>query len=415
MNRAFLLLIFALIFLLLDVYAFQAVKTATQNTSSTWRTTTFVLYWSFTGLSIIALGWALLGNGAGRTIISTVLFTSIIAKLFVSVFLLSDDLRRLALWVIAQFQPATPPEPTVATGNPISRSEFLSKAGLIAGAVPLAAVGWGILKGAHDYKIHHKRVAIKGLPKQLEGIRIAQLSDIHSGSFWDEKAVSDGIDQLLGEKPDLVLFTGDLVNNVAGEMKDFMGIFGRVKAPLGVFSVLGNHDYGDYAQWESPAAKAQNLQDLVRVHGNLGWDLMRNENRILTVDGAKLALVGVENWSSSSRFPKYGDMEKAFTQEAQDTDTKILLSHDPSHWRAKILEQHPYIALTLSGHTHGFQFGIDTEVFKWSPAQYMYPEWADLYTEKDQHLYVNRGFGYLGFPGRVGIRPEITILELVRA
>jgi predicted MPP superfamily phosphohydrolase len=212
----------------------------------------------------------------------------------------------------------------------------------------------------------------------------------------------------------MIFFTGDLVNNEAGEMRDYQDIFSKIQAPMGVYSILGNHDYGDYKPWESKEAKVKNLQDLIATHKNMGWDILINENRIIKKGSDKIAILGIEHWGAKGNFPKYGKMAQAY-KGTEDAPVKLLLSHDPSHWRAQVLKQYQDIDIMFAGHTHGFQFGIDTEHFKWSPVQYFYDEWAGLYKENDQHLYVNRGFGFLGFPGRIGILPEITIFELVKA
>jgi predicted MPP superfamily phosphohydrolase len=246
------------------------------------------------------------------------------------------------------------------------------------------------------------------------GIKIAQISDIHSGSFFNKKKVLAGVQMLLDEKPDLIFFTGDLVNNEATEMRDYADVFTKIKAPLGVYSILGNHDYGDYVPWPSREAKMKNLQDLIQTHKLMDWDILINENRILKSNGDKIAILGVENWGAKGNFPKYGKLKEAY-KGTEDAPVKLLLSHDPSHWRAQVLNTYKDIDVTFSGHTHGFQFGIETETIKWSPVQYFYKEWAGLYSENDQHLYVNRGFGFLGFPGRIGILPEITIMELEKA
>jgi predicted MPP superfamily phosphohydrolase len=248
------------------------------------------------------------------------------------------------------------------------------------------------------------------LPKAFDGIRIAQLSDIHTGSFHNKQAVKNGVDLLIDEKPDMVFFTGDLVNNETKEVRDYIDVFSKVKAPLGVFSSTGNHDYGDYRNWSSPSAKQKNFEDLKKAHKNMGWDLLLNENRALRVDGDEISIIGVENWGAG-RFSKYGDLKRAY-EGAEETPFKILLSHDPSHWDAQIRKEFKDIDLTLSGHTHGFQFGVEIGNLKWSPSQYIYKQWAGLYSEEDQYIYVNRGFGYIGYPGRIGILPEITILEL---
>jgi predicted MPP superfamily phosphohydrolase len=226
--------------------------------------------------------------------------------------------------------------------------------------------------------------------------------------------VQGGIDMLNAEKCDVVFFTGDLVNDETPEMKNYMDVFDKIKAPMGVFSILGNHDYGDYREWASAQAKQQNLEDLYRVHKNLGWDLLRNENRILKQGGESLAIIGVENWSSSSRFPKKGRLDIA-TQGTEESPVKLLLSHDPSHWNAQVTRDYKDIDMMFAGHTHGMQFGIEIGNLKWSPAQYVYPEWSGLYEKEQQKLYVNVGYGFLGYPGRIGILPEITIFELLKA
>jgi uncharacterized protein len=243
-------------------------------------------------------------------------------------------------------------------------------------------------------------------------LRVLQISDIHSGSFTDKKAVEHGIERALKLSPDIILFTGDLVNNTADEMADYMDTFSRLKAPMGVFSVLGNHDYGDYVEWPTHEAKKENLEKLKNIHGQLGWRLLMNEHVVIDKHDAQIAIIGVENWSAKKRFPKYGDLSKAY-HGSQEIPFKILMSHDPSHWEAEVLPIYKDIDLMLSGHTHGMQFGVEIPWFKWSPVQYVYKQWAGLYEDQHQKLYVNRGFGFLGYPGRVGILPEITLFEFV--
>ena len=215
----------------------------------------------------------------------------------------------------------------------------------------------------------------------------------------------------MAQKPDLILFTGDLVNDRHTEMEDYIDVFSQLKAPMGVYSTLGNHDYGDYVKWDSKAEKIENLEQLKHVHAKLGWRLLMNEHVILEKGEDKIALLGIENWSAKGNFPKYGKMDLAHP----GTETfpfKILMSHDPSHWEAEVQSKYPDIDLMLSGHTHGMQFGVELPGIKWSPVQYMYKQWAGLYEEGKQKLYVNRGFGFIGYPGRVGILPEITVIEL---
>ncbi len=229
----------------------------------------------------------------------------------------------------------------------------------------------------------------------------------------DTKAVERGVDKILEQNPDIILFTGDLVNDKATEMDQFKDIFSRLKAPLGVYSTLGNHDYGDYVQWPvGGISKEQNLENLKQVHADMGWRLLMNEHVVLERGNEQIALLGIENWSAKGRFPKHGKMHEAYPG-AEKYPFKILMSHDPSHWQAEVKQQYKDIDLMLSGHTHGMQFGVELPGFKWSPVQYMYKEWAGLYQDHHQKLYVNRGFGFIGYPGRVGILAEITVLELV--
>ncbi|MGZ3755759.1 MAG: metallophosphoesterase [Mucilaginibacter sp.] len=325
-------------------------------------------------------------------------------------FILVDDIRRIIVW-LSRITKKKAPELKEPADTRIPRSEFLMKAGLIAGAVPLASLGFGIISGAYDYRVRYQTLYLPNLPKAFDGIKLGQISDIHSGSFYNKTAVKGGVEMLLREKPDLIFFTGDLVNAVTKEVYDYQDIFSKVKAPLGVYSCLGNHDYGDYATWPSEAAKKKNLDDLKTVHKNMGWDLLTNSNRRLKVNGEEIGILGVENWGDLTRFPKYGRMDLA-TKNTDDLPVKLLLSHDPSHWQAQVLPHYPQIDAMFSGHTHGMQMGIRTPNFQWSPVQYIYKEWAGLYQYGKQQLYVNVGYGFLGFPGRVGILPEITIFEL---
>jgi len=329
-------------------------------------------------------------------------------------FLLIDDLRRLTTKLFRLTKKPILPKTNPPTNETISRSAFLTKAGLVAAAVPLSSLSWGIISGAYDYHIRRVKLVLPNLPKAFDGITLAQISDIHSGSFYNKTAVQGGVDLLMAEKPDFVFFTGDLVNNLTSEVKDYQNIFSKVKAPLGVYSVLGNHDYGDYYFGkESSAAKVKNLQDMIKTHQLMGYDLLMNENRRLKVDGEEIGILGIENWGMG-RFPKYGKMELA-TLNTEDLPVKLLLSHDPSHWRGEVLPKYTDIDAMFSGHTHGMQFGVRFKEFKWSPVQYIYKEWAGLYAQQQQQLYVNVGYGFLGYPGRVGILPEITIFELKRS
>ncbi|HEY0108329.1 MAG TPA: metallophosphoesterase, partial [Fibrella sp.] len=300
--------------------------------------------------------------------------------------------------------------------NTISRSDFLVKTAVAAGAIPLVAFSYGIISGAHDYRIRRVTLPLKNLPRSFDGMTIAQLSDIHSGSFFNKTAVKGGVDMLLREKPDLVFFTGDLVNSRADEVNDYIDIFNKVKAPLGVFSTLGNHDYGAYVKWPSVEAQRQNVLNVVKAHKLMGWNPLMDENRILTQGGDKLAIIGVQNLGFGPAALKAGNLAKAY-QGAEDYPVKLLLSHDPTHWDAEIRPNYPDIDVTFSGHTHGAQFGVEIGDYKWSPVKYFYRQWAGLYREtatngSPQTLYINRGYGFIGYPGRVGILPEITMFTL---
>jgi len=415
MSKIILIPLVALVFILIDLYVFQAVKIAVQNFSPIGKNIAFGIYWGFTAITLS--GFFLyhftnpdLFSRIARQFMLVVVFVNYISKTVALLILVIGDVIRLGQWGFYKISDLINGSKEAVEGEKISRSEFFAKSALVAGSLPLAAMTFGIISGAHDYRIRRKSIVIPGLPKAWHGVKVAQLSDIHSGSFWNKIAVEGGVDMLLAEKPDIVFFTGDLVNNEADEVKNYVPIFSKLKADLGVYSTLGNHDYGDYKSWSSERAKAQNLADLKEAHGIMGWDLLTNENRILKVDKEPLAILGVENWGAG-RFAKYGDIAKAH-QGTEDLPAKILLSHDPSHWDAQIRKDYSDIDLMLAGHTHGFQFGVEIPGFKWSPSQYVYKQWAGLYQEGNQSLYVNRGYGYLGYPGRIGIPPEITILEL---
>lgn len=420
MNRLFVFFIAIALFLAVDFYLFQAVRTVTKSFSENSQRIITYLYWAIPVLSITAL---LVGfymypaylSIRTRNLLAASVFIVYISKLLTIPFLLTDDLIRFGKWVVSFFQKSTtdtPQEALAAAGDKIPRSEFLAKTALAVGALHTGAMAWGILSGAHDYRVRKVTLRLKNLPKKFDGLRIAQLSDIHSGSFFNKTAVKGGVEMLLNEKPDLVFFTGDLVNDRAVEVKEYIPIFDKIKAPLGVYSTLGNHDYGDYYQWNSVQEKVANLNDLKKSHALLGWDLLLDEHRSLTVDGESIGILGIQNWGAG-RFAKYGNLEKAMAQ-TDDYPVKLLLSHDPSHWRAQVLGKTD-IDAAFAGHTHGMQYGVEIGNFKWSPSQYQYKEWAGLYQENDQQLYVNRGFGYIGYPGRVGILPEITIFELKQA
>lgn len=414
MNRVFGLGVAILFFLIIDFYFFQAVKTAVKNLSPDVQKWIKIIYWSIpiiSLVSIVALFAVFPGyvNAKVRNLITATFFIIYISKLVGIVFLLIGDIVSFFRWVGSKFTKS----PELATeANGITRSEFIAKSAIAVGGAHLGLMAYGIVSGAYDYRVRKTVLYLKDLPKSFEGMKIAQLSDIHSGSFFNKTAVEGGVDMLLAQKPDIVFFTGDLVNNEAKELNDYFNIFKKVQAPLGVYSTLGNHDYGDYKEWGSEQEKRQNLATLIQGHKELGWDILMDENREIKLGGDSLGILGIQNWGLGG-FVKKGDLNKAL-QNTDHFTNKLLLSHDPSHWRAQVLGKTD-IDASFSGHTHGFQYGIEIGSFKWSPSQFRYKEWAGLYQEDNQQLYVNRGYGFLGYPGRVGILPEISIFELKRA
>lgn len=413
---------FVVVFItLIDLYSWQGIRTLVRNKSDQFKKRLKKTHFGISiGISILFIATIFITplqtSLYFRTYVSAVLMVVYVAKFIQCLFLVIDDIQRGVQWLFKKAMPKQTASSNENATTKISRAQFLATTGAIAGGIPFIALTKGIFKGAYDYQIHRVPLFLKNLPLSFEGLKVAQLSDIHTGSLFDKDAVHKGIQLLLEQKPDLVFFTGDLVNNKTDEAYELMDHFAEVKAPMGVYSIFGNHDYGDYMQWESAAAKQQNLADLVKVHQDMGWNLLRNKHVLLEKGSERIALVGVENWGDKGRFQKFGDLDMAMHQ-MPETPVTLLLSHDPSHFDKIVSQQPQYqkINATFSGHTHGFQFGIETKYIKWSPSQYLYPHWAGLYREGEQQLYVNRGYGFLGYPGRVGILPEITIFELSRA
>lgn len=291
-----------------------------------------------------------------------------------------------------------------------SRRRFVSLIGMGVAAIPFAGMIYGMLWGRYNYRVVKHTLYFDDLPEAFDGYRVVHISDIHSGSFDNAEKVQYGIDMINAQQGDVIFFTGDLVNNKAEEMRPWIAHFKQLHAKDGVYSVLGNHDYGDYVQWDSPDEKAKNLEALKQIHQQLGFCLLNNESVFLSRGQQRIAVVGVENWGQG--FIKKGNLKQALSQ-VDKNDFKILLSHDPTHWQYEVLKDPNFIHLTLSGHTHGMQFGIEIPgVIKWSPAGWRYKYWGGVYKEKDRYINVNRGFGYLAFPGRVGMPPEITVIEL---
>jgi uncharacterized protein len=412
-NSGFLWFIIG-IMLVLDIYIFQIIKWIVPTSSPKLKLAVIIIYWL---LSIAAIGVLIalpyVNYEAWPKSVRTYVFAIVVglffSKLIASLFFAMDDIRRAGVWVISKIFTSSPVAIT-SSSEGITRSAFLSWLGLAVGGGLFGTLVYGF---NNKYRYQVKRIPMKfnNLPLAFKGLKIVHISDIHSGSFMDKKAVSRGVEKILKQQPDLILFTGDLVNDRATEMKEYINVFNQLKAPLGVYSILGNHDYGDYVHWESQEIKSENLHNLKQIHGKLGWKLLMNEHIVLERNGDKIALLGIENWSAKGNFPKYGSLPEAY-KGTENYPFKILMSHDPSHWDEEVRKEYKDIDLMLSGHTHGMQFGVELPGFRWSPVQYMYKQWAGLYENEKQKLYVNRGFGFIGYPGRVGILPEITLIEL---
>jgi predicted MPP superfamily phosphohydrolase len=411
MRNPLFISILLLVLIAIDFYIYQVIKQLLQGSGTGLRTGVSLVYWV---LCVVSFGAILLfpymSNPYFRQYIFSISMGWMFTQLVMALIFLIDDIRRGTFWTLSKITSSTGAQ-FINTENGIPRSAFLSWLGVgLASSLFFSLVyGFG---NKYNYKLIKKKIALKGLSPAFKGFKIIHISDIHSGSLNDQAAVQKGIDLINAQKADLVLFTGDLVNDRATEMHPWMDTFSQIKAPHGVFSTLGNHDYGDYVQWETVEAKRKNLDDLKQVHANLGWRLLMNENVKIEKEGTYIHLVGIENWGAKARFPKYGKLDKAM-EGVHSEDPIILMSHDPSHWDAEVIPKYPQIQLMLAGHTHGMQFGLENPYFKWSPVQWVYKQWAGIYQAGRQQLYVNRGFGFIGYPGRVGILPEVTLIELV--
>jgi predicted MPP superfamily phosphohydrolase len=414
MQSRFIILL--LILVAIDIYVFQGVKVLVHNKSEQTQRVVNIIYWSVAAICFLIL---LLGNVIDyhqwpkqlRVYSFAMIAIIYFSKIFVVLFLLIDDIQRLLRWT-GSFVAGVISGKSPSGG--ITRLEFLTKVGFVVGSIPFFSMIWGMIDGAYRYKVHKVNLNFENLPSAFNGLKIVQISDLHTGSFMGTDHLTKAVDLILEQKPDIIFFTGDLVNDLHTEALEFENTLNRIKAPLGVYSILGNHDYGDYYKWASIEDKISNLEKLKAFHGELGWKLLLNQHTYIEKDGQQIGLIGVENWSARRMFTQYGNMTAA-TYAMKPAPVNILLSHDPSHWNAEVTKKYPFVDLTLSGHTHGFQFGIEIPGFKWSPVQYMYKQWADLYKENNQYLYVNRGLGFLGYPGRVGILPEITVFTLNKA
>lgn len=419
MRSILTLVIFLAILVSIEVYSFKGLKSLISQWPAKFKNIFTITYWM---VPAVLLGTALYmyfhrsemdSDGSMRIVMFFMgLFVlAYVPKIVFTLFHLLEDLSHLFSWIASKNLPAN--TPAHAKALKISRSHFLTYMGLGMAAIPFAGILHGIFKGRFDYRVKRKVLEFKNLPASFDGLRIVQISDAHVGSFMDNKQqVNEALDLVNQQNPDILVFTGDMVNNRSKEADNWVDAFSRLKASISKFAILGNHDYGEYANWESEEAKQADVQHLIELEEKMGFRVLLNESVRIKRKNEEIALIGVENWGYDP-FPQYGDLAGAL-KHVKNHAFKILLSHDPSHWDAEVLGKEA-IDLTFSGHTHGMQFGIDIPGFKWSPVKYRYPRWAGLYKEGEQYLYVNQGFGYIAFPGRVNMPPEITVIDLKKA
>jgi len=400
------------VFLAIEIYAFQAFKTVYKNS---WLTKTYLLLNTLIFLNFflrviyvyhneLSYSDQFYGN---LSIPFALFFTLVCFKLIIILFLFFEDISRAVLSIINFFF-------NFSDAKIFERRSFLSKIALLVASIPIPFVLYGIYKGRYNYKVYKYDLSFDDLPVDFDGYQITHISDIHSGSLKNKNNVEYAVKLINEQKSDLILFTGDIINNKSSELIKWKDLLSTMKASDGKFSVLGNHDYGDYVNWNNKQEKEDNFSDLLNFQKQMGFKLLLNENIKIKKGESNISLIGVENWGKG-RFKKKGDIDKA-CNGLNKRDFKIVLSHDPSHWDKILIDHKTHFHLTLSGHTHGMQFGIEIPGWvKWSPAKWAYRQWAGLYNEKNQFLNVNRGFGVLGFPGRVGIPPEISVITLKKS
>ena len=410
-----------MVFLLaIDIYLWVSLRKKIRSLNVPVKVTLGILYWMPLAAFLFLTTISSINNVnlVHPSLISYVLGIAVIvyfSKLITVIFFLLADFYRIIIFVFRHARAKKTGKPVSQGTKAISRGKFLKTVGLATGGLFFSGLVIGMVKWAHDFRIRQVNLNFPRLPWAFEGMRIVQISDLHLGSWASVDPIEEAAGIVNDLDPDLVLFTGDIVNYSTNEAFRFKEILKSIRARHGVYAILGNHDYGDYVNWPSEEAREKNLTMLYDFFREIDWKLLRNENDVIEIEGEKLALIGVENWSANPRFPKLGNLPKAM-DGIKDVPVKILLSHDPTHWEKEVSVDYPEIDLTLSGHTHGFQFGVELKHFRWSFAQYMYKYWAGLYqvetTQKPQYLYVNRGLGMIGYPGRVGILPEITLITL---
>ena len=424
MNRVTIFfLIFMSITLVVDVYFYFGIKSFLQN----WKYER-VFNWVYWSVTAFVIGYYILGlilwntgnhtSGSFRTIIQAISFCLLLPKLLGSIFFLVDDVIRLFRWLTNIIIGLFDEDSTSATEEGISRLKFLQLTGLGVFGAFFGLLSYGVLRGAYQYNVIRQKLKLQNLPRGFEGMKVIQISDLHVGSFMSSAPLERAVQLINDQQPDMIFFTGDLVNDIAEEALEYLPTLKKLKAKHGVYSILGNHDYGDYFYDKNDTDYQKNKQHnkelMKQIHKDAGWNLMLDEHQIFEdSEGGKLAVIGIENYAGKGSFARYGDLHKAY-KGSEDAQVKLLLSHDPSHWDQQVRKEFKDIDATFSGHTHGMQFGIEIPGIKWSPVQWMYKQWAGLYEKDNQKLYVNRGLGFVGYPGRVGILPEITVFELVK-
>ena len=422
MNRfAIILIILSVTVLLVDLYFYHAIKSLLASWN--WGKYIKVGFWLTTALLIGGIGVSyyisLSGThftGAIRLVLSGLIFVLFVSRLLALGFFILDDIIRLFKYLASLLVSS---DLSVDQSGGISRSKFLQITGLGVFGTFLSLFTYGILRGAYNYQIKKVKLKLPSLPSQFEGLRIIQISDLHVGSFVSTKPLERAIELINEQKADLIFFTGDLVNDIAEEAVPFVPVLKKMTASLGIYSILGNHDYGDYhydrTSPDFEKNKKHNKDLMKSIHEDAGFNLLLDESVQLERGGHEISVLGIENWGAKARFPKYGKLDKA-VKGTEKSKVKLLLSHDPSHWDAQVRTDFKDIDVTFSGHTHGMQFGIEIPGFiKWSPVKYLYEQWAGLYEKGNQKLYVNRGLGFLGYPGRLGISPEISVFDLTSA
>ena len=399
------LIIFLILVLALDFYALQSFRSVVRNP---WIT------YGYAFISLAIMGYIVFqvmtfergsGDNSGFYLAFSLFVLVYVPKLVLVVFMLGEDVYRVFEAAVNYFVSKSENSTLFS-----SRRKFIGQLALGIAAIPFISILYGVTKGKYNFKVVKYTLHFDDLPAAFDGYQISQISDIHSGSFDNKEKIEYAVDLVNKQASDVIMFTGDLVNSASKEMRPWKSTFSKLKAPDGVFSILGNHDYGDYSRWPSEEAKAENFQELLDIQKEMGFDLLRNESRFIEKEDARLAIIGVENWGKG--FKQKGDLALA-SSKVDTNDFKILLSHDPSHWQYEVVKDPNQYHLTLSGHTHGMQFGIEIPgVVKWSPIKWRYKYWAGIYEKAGQYINVNRGFGFLAFPGRVGIWPEISVITL---